>query len=157
MTAPADDADVAEVTLSRSIAAPRALVWQAWTEPSHLARWWGPNGFTVPVCDIDVRPGGALAIVMRAPDGTEYLMKGCYREVERLSRLAYSFQACDADGRVALDGHTIVTFSDDQGGTQLVIHSRATALVAHARRMLDGMEAGWTQSIDRLARLMTAP
>jgi hypothetical protein len=46
-----------------------------WTDPSHLAQWWGPHGFTNPVCEMDVRPGGALRIVMRAPDGTDYPMK----------------------------------------------------------------------------------
>ncbi|MGO4716309.1 SRPBCC family protein [Bradyrhizobium sp. 2TAF24] len=149
--------DVAEVTLSRFIAAPRARVWRAWTEAEHLMKWWGPNGFTTPVCAIDAQQGGALHIVMRGPDGVEYAMRGTYSDVVPPSRLGYTFQAFDADGRVALDGHTLVTFADDQGGTQLVIHSRATALVAHARHMLDGMEPGWTQTIDRLARFMTAP
>lgn len=157
MSHPAGHDTIAEVTLSRAIAAPRGRVWRAWTEAEQLARWWGPNGFTTPVCAVDVRPGGALHIVMRSPDGAEYAMKGVYTDIVPLTRLVYDFQAFDADGHVAIDGHTIVTFSDDQGGTQLVIHSRATALVAHARRMLDGMEPGWMQTIDRLARFMTAP
>jgi len=157
MTPSTDRDDVAEVTLSRFIATPRARVWRAWTEAEQLVKWWGPNGFTTPVCTIDVQPGGALHIVMRGPDGAEYAMRGTYGDVVPLSHLGYTFQAFDADGRVALDGHTMVTFTDDQGGTQLVIHSRATALVAHARRMLDGMEPGWMQTIDRLARFMTAP
>lgn len=156
MTMPAGRDDVAEVTLSRSLTAPRALVWRAWTEPELLSRWWGPNGFTTPVCEIDPRPGGTLYLVMRAPGGTDYPMTGVYRDVAAPTHLAYSFQPRDADGGIALDGHTIVTFGDDQHGSQLVIQSRATALAVHARRMLEGMEAGWTQSIDRLARLTMA-
>lgn len=157
MTRPPDRDDVAEVTLSRLIAAPRAQVWRAWTEAGQLKTWWGPNGFSTPICTIDARAGGTLLIVMRGPDGAEYAMRGTYDDVMPLSRLAYRFLAFDTDGRIALDGHTIVTFADDEGGTQLIVHSRATALIAHASRMLDGMQPGWTQTLDRLALLMAAP
>ena len=70
-----------EVVITRRLDAPRALVWKAWTEPKHMAEWWGPKSFTNPVCDMDVRPGGAWRIVMRGPDGAEYPLKGVYREV----------------------------------------------------------------------------
>ena len=65
-----------EVTLTRLIDAPRALVWAAWTEPEHMAQWWGPHHFTNPRCEFDARPGGAIHIDMRGPDGTVYPMKG---------------------------------------------------------------------------------
>ncbi|HYT14944.1 MAG TPA: SRPBCC domain-containing protein, partial [Burkholderiales bacterium] len=55
------------VVITRVFDAPRELVWRAWTDPRHMAQWWGPQGFTNPVCEMDVRPGGALRIVMRAP------------------------------------------------------------------------------------------
>ena len=57
-----------EITITRVFDAPRALVFQAWTDAKHLAQWWGPHGFTNPVCEIDPRPGGAIYIVMQAPD-----------------------------------------------------------------------------------------
>jgi uncharacterized protein YndB with AHSA1/START domain len=148
------DTAAREVTITRIIAAPRPRVWQAWTDPRDLATWWGPEGFTNPVCEADVRPGGALYILMRGPDGAEHPMQGVFREVVPHERLIFSFIPNDADGRPLIDGLTTVTFSDDQGGTKLTIHTRAVALAEIANRMLDGVNAGWTQSIDRLARLV---
>ena len=69
------------VTLTRVFDAPRALVWKAWTDLKMMARWFGPRGFTNPVCELDVRVGGSLRIVMRGPDGNDYPMKGVFREV----------------------------------------------------------------------------
>ena len=57
----------ANVTLTRVFEAPRALVWKAWTDPTMMAEWFGPRGFTIPVCELDVRVGGSLRIVMRGP------------------------------------------------------------------------------------------
>src|SRR5436309_7085220 len=70
-----------ELTITRVFDAPRALVFKMWTEPAHMAQWWGPHGFTNPVCEMDVRAGGRLRIVMRAPDGVEYPMSGTFREI----------------------------------------------------------------------------
>ena len=71
-----------QLTLTRVFDAPRELVFQAWTEPEHLKQWWGPNGFTTPACEVDLRVGGAWKIVMRFPDGAnEHTMQAVYREV----------------------------------------------------------------------------
>jgi uncharacterized protein YndB with AHSA1/START domain len=151
MTAAArDEALRREVTLIRLLAAPRSLVFAAWTEPQHLARWWGPQGFTNPVCEVDARPGGALRIVMRAPDGTDYPMRGVFREVVAPERLVFTNIAVDADDKPLLDGLTTVTFTEEGRKTCLTVHTRATGLVAFAAPMLAGMQEGWTQSIDRL-------
>jgi uncharacterized protein YndB with AHSA1/START domain len=139
-----------ELTITRVFAAPRSLVFEMWTDPKHMAQWWGPNGFTNPVCDIDARPGGALRIVMRAPDGAEYPMRGVFQEVVAPERLVFTNIAVDRDDKPLLDGLTTVTFVEQLGKTTLTVHTRAVGLVAGASRMLDGMEAGWTQSIDRL-------
>ena len=61
-----------EVTITRIIDAPRELVFKAWTDPKHMAQWWGPRYFTNPICEMDVRPGGAILIHMRGPDGVIY-------------------------------------------------------------------------------------
>jgi uncharacterized protein YndB with AHSA1/START domain len=71
----------ATVTILRVFDAPRALVWKAWTDPKMMAQWFGPRGFTNPVCELDVRVGGTLRIVMRGPDGQDYPMIGKFREV----------------------------------------------------------------------------
>ena len=145
------DAQTRDLTITRTFDAPRALVWRAWTDPRHLAAWWGPEGFTNPVCELDPRPGGAIRIVMRGPDGAEYPMRGIYREVVAPERLVFTNFAVDADDRPMMDGLTTVPFSERGGKTDMVLHTRATALVPMAVRMIAGMEPGWRQSIERLA------
>jgi uncharacterized protein YndB with AHSA1/START domain len=110
-----------------------------------------PHGFINPVCEMDVRPGGTLRIVMHAPDGTDYPMKGIFQEIAAPERLVFTTIAVDAAGDHLLEGLTTVTFAAQDGKTRLTLQTRAVALVAAATRMLEGMEAGWTQSIDRLA------
>src|SRR5512144_2317401 len=75
------------LTLTRTFDAPRERLFEAWTDPAHVAPWWGPECFTNPVCELDPRSGGAIRIDMRAPDGTVYPMAGVYREITAPSRL----------------------------------------------------------------------
>jgi uncharacterized protein YndB with AHSA1/START domain len=145
-----------ELVMTRLFDAPRALVFQAWTDPKHLARWWGPKGFTNPVCELDLRPGGALRIVMRAPDGTEYPMTGMFREIVVPERLVFTNQAVDAQGKTLLEGLATVTFAEQDGQTKLTLHVKAVAVVAYAAAYLEGMEAGWTQSLERLAAFVSS-
>jgi len=139
-----------ELTLTRIIDAPRELVFRMWTDPAHLAKWWGPQGFTNPVCEIDARPGGALRIVMRAPDGTDYPMAGVFREIVAPERLVYTYCALDRDGNVLLDGVTVVSFAEQGGKTKLTVQTHAVAVVPVAFRYLEGMQAGWEQTLDGL-------
>lgn len=140
----------AEVTITRIFDAPRELVFKAWTDPKHLANWFGPRGFTNPVCEADARVGGAWHIVMRSPDGTEYPCGGVYREVVEPERLVFTNIATDKDGNPILDGLTTVIFEEHGGKTKLTLLTRATAVVDYAAEYLKGMEAGWTQSLERL-------
>ncbi len=139
-----------ELTLTRLFAAPRELVFRMWTDPQHVAQWWGPAGFTNPVCEMDVRPGGKLRIVMRAPDGTDYPMTGTVREVVAPERLVFTSAAIDEHGNALIDGLTIVTFTEQGGKTSLTLQTHAIALAPIAARMLEGMDSGWRQSLDRL-------
>jgi uncharacterized protein YndB with AHSA1/START domain len=97
MTATAKTAPYGEasVTLTRVFNAPRALVWKAWTDSKMMAQWFGPRGFTNPVCELDVRVGGSLYIVMRGPDRIDYPMKGVFREVSAPERLVFTNIAID--------------------------------------------------------------
>jgi uncharacterized protein YndB with AHSA1/START domain len=141
-----------EVTITRVFDAPRELVFQAWTEPEHLKRWWGPNGFTTPACEVDLRVGGAWKIVMRFPDGVnEHVMEAVYREIVPQERLVFTNIALDKDGNRLLKGTTTVTFADLGGRTKLTLHTRMAGLVPYAPRMLEGMETGWSQSLERLS------
>ena len=139
-----------ELTLTRVFDAPRAVVFKMWTDPKHLSQWWGPKGFTNPVCELDLRPDGVLRIVMRAPNGAEFLMKGVFREIVAPERLVFSNIAVDQDGNHIIEGLTTVTFTELGGKTKLTLHTTAAALTTQAARMIEGMDAGWTQSIDKL-------
>ena len=145
-----------EIVITRILDAPRKLVFEAWTDPRHLAQWWGPAGFTNPVCEMDVRPGGAWYIVMRGPDGSEYPGGGVYQEIVPPERLVFSNNALDPHGKVILEGHTTVTFADEGRKTKLVLTTRARGLQDYTARFLAGMEQGWTQSMERLAQHVTA-
>ncbi len=78
-----------EIRLTRMLAAPRALVWKAWTNPEHVGRWWGPNGFTTTTREIDIRPGGGWRHVMHGPDGRDYENLITYLELVEPSRIVY--------------------------------------------------------------------
>jgi uncharacterized protein YndB with AHSA1/START domain len=139
-----------ELTITRVFDAPRELVFKAWTDAKHLAEWWGPKAFTNPVCEFDARVGGILRIHMRAPHGTVYPMKGQIRELVAPERLVFTSVAVDTSGRHLLEGLTTVTLVDEGGRTKMTLHAKAIAVVEEAAAYLQGMEVGWTQSIDKL-------
>ncbi len=144
-----------EVTLTRIIDAPRDLVFEAWTDPKHMARWWGPKYFTNPVCELDVRPGGAILIHMRAPDGTIYPMKGTFLEIVRPERLVFNSIAIeDESGNSILESLTTVTFEEHEGKTKLTVHAAVTRAEPGSEGALAGMEEGWNQSLDKLAEYL---
>ena len=145
-----------EVTLTRIINAPRDLVWSTWTEPKHMAAWWGPHHFTNPVCEMDVRPGGELLIHMKAPDGTVYPMPGIFTEVIKPERLRFTAFAESLDGTKYLESDTIVIFEEQGARTKLTVKASAKGFHPMAPQMLAGMDAGWTQSLERLDTLVTA-
>ena len=146
----------ASIAITRVYDAPRSLVWQAWTDPKMMMQWFGPRGFTNPVCELDVRVGGSLRIVMRGPDGNDYPMKGVFREVVPGERLVFTNIAVDNQGNHQLEGETTVTFAESNGKTTLTVKSRAVGLVPLAPQMLAGMEAGWTQSLEKLGESLRA-
>ncbi len=145
-----------ELTIVRTFAAPRALVWRAWTDPEHLAKWWGPDGFTNPHCTVDLRVGGVLEILMRAPDGREFPMRGIFQEIIVPERLVFTNAPVSEKGEPLIDGLTTVTFIEQGGKTEMTLHTRAIGLVPEAAFMILGMGAGWSQSIDRLTALLEA-
>jgi uncharacterized protein YndB with AHSA1/START domain len=144
----------ATVTLTRLFDAPRELVWKAWTDPVHMAQWFGPRGFTSSVPELDVRVGGAFRIVMRGPDGNDYPMKGVFREITPPARLVFSNIAIDNDGNHLLEGETTVILEEQGGKTTLTLHTYAKGMVPMAPQMLAGMETGWSQSLDKLGELV---
>lgn len=108
---------LAEIAMSRVYDAPRELVWQAMTDPKHVARWWGGPGFTNPVCEMDVRPGGTWHHVMRFPDGHELDMHFVFVEVEKPRRLVWR-SADPAKDRGGPPGSVVDVTLEDLGGTR---------------------------------------
>ena len=140
-----------ELVLTRVFDAPRELV----SRPGPIQSRWhsgvGPHRFTNPVCDLDVRPGGAIRIHMRGPDGTVYPMTGVYNEVVEPERLVFTSAALDADGNPMFEVLTTVTFAEQGGKTKQTMRARVIKSTAEAAPYIKGMEAGWTQSLERLA------
>jgi uncharacterized protein YndB with AHSA1/START domain len=140
-----------ELVITRVFDAPRELVFKAWTDPKHVAQWWGPKGFTNPVCELNVRPGGAIRIHMRGPDGTVYPMTGVYQEIVEPERLVFTSAALDERGKPLFEVLSTVTFAEQGGKTTLTLQARVVKSTAEAAPYLEGMAQGWTQSLDRFA------
>jgi len=139
-----------ELVLTCLFNAPRELVFKVWTDPKHVAQWWGPRGFTNPVCELDLRPGGAILIHMRSPDGIVYPMTGVFQEVVPPERLVFTSAALDSDGNPMFEVLTTVTFAEEGGKTKQILRARVIKKTAQAAPYLAGMEQGWTQSLERL-------
>jgi uncharacterized protein YndB with AHSA1/START domain len=140
--------------ITRVFDAPRRVVFKAWIDPEELARWWGPKGFTNPLCEVDARPGGTIRIIMRAPDGVSHEMRGVFREISEPERLVFTNRAVGPRGESLLEGLTTVSFSEQEGKTTMTLETSAVALVAEARAMLNGMNEGWNQSLERLTMVL---
>lgn len=148
------------ITLTRTIAAPRERVWQAWIDPKQLKQWWAPKGFTNPVCEADARVGGELNIVMQAGEnmgpmsGMKAPMKGIFTEVVENEKLVFQNFALDEQGNHLLEGMTTVTFEDADDGTKLTVHTGAAGTAPGVEQMLGGMEQGWSEQLDKLGEFV---
>ncbi|HTW58154.1 MAG TPA: SRPBCC family protein [Terriglobales bacterium] len=140
-----------DLVITRVFDAPRELVWKAWTDPKHLAQWWGPKGFTNPRCEWNAHPNGTIRIDMRAPDGVVYPMSGVFQEIVEPERLVFVSSALDENGNSMFDVLATATFTERRGKTSLTLQLRVLTTTARAPQHLKGMEAGWAQSLDRLA------
>jgi uncharacterized protein YndB with AHSA1/START domain len=148
-----------QLTIERLIKAPREQVFKAWTDPTLVAQWWGPDGVTNPVCELDVRPGGAIDIVMLAgPElgemqGSKWPMSGVFKEVTSPSKLVYLSSAV-MDGKPILECLNTVVFEDQGDKTKLTLQVVVTKATPEAEGPLAGMFAGWNQSIGKLVKLL---
>ena len=145
-----------ELVLTRILNAPRSLVFQAWTDARQLAQWWGPTGFTNPVCELDLKVNGEIRIDMRAPNGVVYPMSGAYREIVPPERLVFTSAALDATGKPMFENLNTVTFEEFEGNkTVVTVKARVLWETPEAGRHLDGMAQGWALTIDRLDNFMS--
>lgn len=143
-----------KLTFTRIIDAPRALVYEAWTDPEHMAAWWGPEDFTNPRCEMDVRPGGAICIDMEGPDGRVYLMTGVFHEVVAPEKLVFSAMALhDEQGKARLEVRNAVLFEHYDGKTRLHLSSEVVWSAPGTEDSVSRIETSWSQSLNKLMLL----
>jgi uncharacterized protein YndB with AHSA1/START domain len=140
------------VRLRRALDGSCPAVFRELTDPRELARWWGPDGFTIPSVESDLRPGGTYRIAMRPPEGELFYLVGEFLEVEPPERLAYTFRWEDPDPE---DRETVVTLSlhdIDAGRSELALDQGDFA--SERRRALH--EEGWSQGLGKLGELLAS-
>jgi uncharacterized protein YndB with AHSA1/START domain len=136
-----------ELTITRIFDAPRDLVFEAWTKPEHLMRWFAPNNFTIPTCEMDFRVGGKFRLCMSG-FGSEHWVSGEYREIVAPERIVWS-------GTLPHEGNEIVTtatFADLGGKTRLTVHQTYSIETDSTR----GARFGWTETLEHLAEFLKA-
>jgi uncharacterized protein YndB with AHSA1/START domain len=150
--------------ISRTFNAPREMVFDAFTKPEEMKKWWGPKGFTVIASKMDLRPGGIYHYGMRAPDGTAMWGKFVYREIVRPERIVLVNSFSDENGGVTrhpmapdwpLQMVTTFTFEDLGGGRTKFTTTWVTLDATEAERAVfdknhDSMTQGWTGTLDQL-------
>ncbi len=141
-----------DVLLKRVYDAPRSLLWKVWTDPKHVAKWWGPAGFTNPVCQWDARAGGKIFIEMRSPDGNSHPMSGVFLELVEPERISFNTSVPGPDGSIKFEVCTTATFVERSSNQTLVtLEARIISTTEEGLINLAGMRMGWTQSLERLA------
>jgi uncharacterized protein YndB with AHSA1/START domain len=138
-----------DIVVTRTIDAPRALVFSAWTDPKHVANWFGPRGVTIPTCTMDVKPGGRFHMIWQHADGTQSPVKGAYREVVSPERLVYTDE-WDVPGLPTQESIVTVTFEEQDGKTLLTIRTLFSTAEVREYAAQQGFETGWAEFLDRL-------
>jgi uncharacterized protein YndB with AHSA1/START domain len=138
-----------EIVFTRTFARPRHLLFEAWTKPEHLRRWYGCEGSSITLCEADLRPGGQWRRVMRMPDGSEHPFHGVYRDIVPNERLVYT-ECYEMPSIGSPEWLTTVHFEDVDGLTKLthsILHNSKEVRDGHLQA---GMEAGTIQTMNRL-------
>ena len=142
-----------EIVTTRTFDAPRDLVFKAWTDPKHVAEWWGPNGFTNTIIEMNVRPGGVWRFIMHGPDGTDYPNRTVFHEVVEPERLVYTH---DSDIDDDPDGfHVTVTFEARGHKTIVTMRALLKSVEACVKAKAFGAVEGGKQTLERFAEYVT--
>lgn len=140
-----------EMTITRTLNAPRDLVFSVWTETEHLERWQNaPKGFTVTTHEVDFSVGGVYRICMRSPEGTDHWLQGVYREIKKPERLVFTHSWLDAQGKQGKETLVTITFADRGNKTEFTLHQAGFSSVGSR----DGHHDGWNSSIDRFVEYL---
>lgn len=156
--------------MTRRVDAPRARVWRAFTEQERLARWFGPAGFAVSACSLELRPGGTFHYCMRSPDGVELWGKWVFREIAAPGELVVVVSFSDPQGGVArhpmnaawpLETLSTITLADHGDATAITVRWVAINATDEERRSFDeqrdAIHAGWSGTFAKLDSFLAAP
>lgn len=142
-----------EFVMERVFNAPRELVFQAFSECKHLVHWWGPTGWTLPVCEMDFRVGGIWFYCMRGPGGEDACGQATYHEIVEPERVVYTDRFVDTAGKV-LEGMPemliTLTFTEHNSQTKLTNRAEFASVADKEATLAMGMVEGLTQTLDRL-------
>jgi uncharacterized protein YndB with AHSA1/START domain len=145
-----------ELVLTRLIDAPRERLYEAWTDPELLKRWFAPLPYTTPRAELDVRPGGATLVVMRDPQGNEYPNRGVYLEVVPNARLVVTDAFSEAWQPSEKPFMTVIlTFEEEDGKTRYTVRVRHWSTADREAHEQMGFHKGWGQCADQLEALVT--
>jgi uncharacterized protein YndB with AHSA1/START domain len=140
-----------DLRIMRIIEAPRERVFQAWTDPTQLAQWLGPEGCSNKVT-METKPDGLIRIDMYGPEGTLHPLSGRFKEISAPSKLIFTASALDENGNPIFENLNTVTFTEESAKTLLSLEVRVISVSKDAAQYLDGMYEGWKQGLDRLIR-----
>jgi uncharacterized protein YndB with AHSA1/START domain len=139
-----------EIVMERQFNAPRTLMFQVFTQPEHLKRWWAPQPYTIPVCTIDLRPGGIWHYNMHSPEGQDHWARSVYNEIVPPEKLVYTSTFADehANPIAGMPEHlTTMTFTEEASKTHVTARiqfvSAADLKVAVDMGMVQGMSMTW--------------
>src|SRR6202158_1581297 len=141
-----------EIVLTRVFDAPRPLVWDAFTRPELLQRWFGPRGWSLEVCEVDLRVGGGFRFVLRGPDGQAMGMRGVYREIVPPERSVHMESYDDYPG----ESQVTAVFVEQGGKTTLTATVLFPSQEVRDAVIKSGMEHGAAESYDKLAELLAS-
>jgi uncharacterized protein YndB with AHSA1/START domain len=140
-----------EIVFTRILHAPRELVFEAWTDPKHVAQWWGPNGFTNTIYEMDVRPGGVWRFILHGPDGVDYPNKIVYEEVVKPERLVYTHGGDEENDPGQFQ--VTVTFDDQGNKTELTMRMLFVSKEEREKVVREyGAIEGGNQTLNRLEK-----
>lgn len=151
------------VEFERTYNAPAGKVWQAWTEPEEVKKWWGPDNVTIPECEIDLRVGGRIYIVMQADEsmgeyaGTRWPMEAKITELEPNKKLVYEAKAWTEGDEEATTIETVqvLDMSEESGKTKINLKATLTKMGPKAGMAVQGMEYGYNQQFDKLDKYLS--
>ena len=141
-----------EVTMTRVFDAPRQMVYDAFSKPELLKRWFGPRGWSLAVCEVDLRIGGSFRFVLRGPGGREMGMRGVYRELAPPDRSVHMESFDDYPG----ESQVTTVFTERDGKTTMTVTVLYDSREVRDAVIQSGMEHGAAESYDRLAELLVS-